>query len=204
MQYHAILDYETIGQDVFEIPVVNCSYYVFDWHRFTSDNPYTFEELMENIKFDKFSVAEQMERGCKFKKRDLEWWQSNPLAKSQIVPSKNDISVGKFVDNIYNYLKQFKIFRWWSRSNTFDPILLHRNFRDYSTREKLDEVLPYWLVRDTRTYIDTQFSFKAKINGFCPMDDEKEWNAKFVAHDSRCDVAADILRMQRIERTINC
>lgn len=113
------------------------------------------------------------------------------------------MSVSDFVHQLEDYLKPCKITRWWSRSNTFDPILLHRNFRDHYTREALDKVLPYWKVRDIRTYIDTQFNFKNKVNGFCPMDDEQEWNRIFIPHNSIHDVAADILRMQRIERTIN-
>lgn len=203
--YHFILDYETIGQDVFNAPVVNCSYYIFDWDRFTSSNPYTFEELILDIQFDKFKIKEQVAAGYKFKKRDIEWWEDEgQYAKEQITPAPLvDISVSQFVDNVVAYVKPVKINRWWSRSNTFDPILLHRNFRDFLTREDLDKILPYWKVRDVRTYIDTQFNFKNNVNGFCPIDDEAHWNKIFIKHNSIHDVAADILRLQRIDRTIN-
>lgn len=201
---HFILDYETLGQDVFKVPVVNCSYFIFDWDRFTSDNPYTFNELIKSIRFDKMNVEDQVKRGYSFQKRDLDWWlEQGAEARKQIKPSENDISVGKFVNNLYDYVKGTRIQRWWSRSNTFDPILLHRNFADFLSREKLDEILPYWLVRDVRTYIDTQFQFKNKVNGFIPIDDEELWNKHFIQHNSVHDVAADILRMQRIERTIH-
>jgi hypothetical protein len=60
---HFILDYETIGQDVFKAPVVNCAYYLFDWERLTSDNPYTFQELIAEIRQDKFKIREQIEDG---------------------------------------------------------------------------------------------------------------------------------------------
>ncbi len=204
-QPHFILDYETIGQDVFCIPVVNCAYFVFDWARFTSDKPYTFGELIKSIRQDKFKLKEQMtDEGCRYKKRDLDWWMSHPEAKKQIIPSDADISVKEFTRNIVDYLKDVKVFRWWSRSNTFDPILLHRNFNDHSDRDELDKVLPFWLIRDVRTYIDTQFDFKLKKNGFCPIDDEDLWNKHFQAHNSIHDVAADILRLQKIERSIKC
>lgn len=207
---HFILDYETIGQDVFTAPVVNCAYYVFDWSRFLSDNPYTFNELIHSIRQDKFDVKKQMtEDGCVYKKADLDFWLEHPEAKKQLQPSDRDIPVSEFVRRLYDYLmveiynKGEKLGRWWSRSNTFDPILLHRNFNDHWERGKLDFVLPYWLVRDTRTYIDTQFAFQNKKNAFCPIDDEDLWNQHFVAHNSIHDVAAEIMRIQKIERTIH-
>lgn len=126
-----------------------------------------------------------------------------PEAIKQLKVSSNDISIAEFPLQLDDYLSRKKIHRWWSRSNTFDPILLHRIFGDYSSRQKLDELLPFWLVRDVRTYIDTQFNFSKVKNGFCPYDDEAEWDRVFVKHNSVHDVAADILRMQRIERTIN-
>lgn len=205
MTPHFILDYETMGQDVFTIPVINCAYVVFDWDRFTSDKPYTFNELIHSIRQDKFNFKEQIEAGSKFKKRDLDWWMSQgEEAKKQIMPSSADITVKQFCDNIISYLDSVKVSRWWSRSNTFDPILLHRNFNDFSSREELDRVLPFWLIRDIRTYIDTRYDFRLKKNGFCPIDDEDLWNKHFIPHNSIHDVAADILRLQRIERVLNC
>jgi hypothetical protein len=59
-----------------------------------------------------------------------------------------------------------------------------------------------WLVRDTRTYIDAKFDFP-KINGFVPVADEKYWAVTFVKHDSRFDIAADVLRLQAIIRAEN-
>lgn len=202
---HFILDYETLGQDVFSVPVVNCSYYIFDWDRFTSDNPYTFNELIKDIRFDKMNIKEQVDSGYTFKMRDLMWWKDQgEEAMKQLRPSPQDISVSQFVRNLYDYCKNTKISYWWSRSNTFDPILLHRNFRDHMDRESLDFILPFWLVRDTRTYIDTSFQFKLKKNGFIPIDDHDMWNKHFIKHNSIHDLAADILRLQRIERTTHC
>jgi hypothetical protein len=202
---HFILDYESLGQDVFTVPVINCSYFIFDWDRFTSDTPYTFQELISVIRQDKFCLEPQVESGYSFSKRDIDWWFSQgEEAKTQIKPSKSDISVKKFCSNLEEYLDGTRIKKWWSRSNTFDPILLHRNFRDFSSREKLDKLLPFWLARDVRTYIDTRFEFNPNIkNGFCPLDDENLWNDMFIPHNSVHDVAADILRIQKIERTIN-
>jgi hypothetical protein len=147
----------------------------------------------------------QVKMGYTFSKRDINWWmEQGAEARKQIKPSPDDVSVGKFVTNLKNYVQGTRIKRWWSRSNTFDPIFLHRNFQDFLSREQLDEILPFWLVRDIRTYIDTRFDFNPNMkNGFCPIDDENLWNQYFVPHNSIHDVAADVLRLQRIERTIH-
>lgn len=207
MKPHFILDYETIGQDIFSAPVVNCSYFVFDWDRFTSDNPYTFNELVQSIKLAKFDLKWQAEHGYTFKAEDLDWWKEQGAeALKQLAPSADDITITLFCSNLYDYiLAEAKggVKGWWSRSNSFDPIFLARNFRDFSSREKLDFILPYWLVRDTRTYIDTRFDFKLKKNAFIPIDDKELWEKHFVHHNSIHDLAADILRLQRLERVVH-
>jgi hypothetical protein len=60
----------------------------------------------------------------------------------------------------------------------------------------------FWPVRDTRTWIDAKLNFP-KQNGFVPLSDEEYWNKTFVKHDSRYDIAADILRLQTIARLEN-
>jgi hypothetical protein len=152
---------------------------------------------------DKFDVTAQIQQGYCPDHDSLQWWkEQGEEAIKQIKPSSEDIPVHQFVQNVYDYLKTTKVSYWWSRSNTFDPILLHRNFRDHMSRESLDFILPYWLVRDTRTYIDASFQFKLKKNGFMPLDDEE---AKlFIKHNSIHDLAVDILRLQKIERATHC
>lgn len=206
MNKHFIFDFETIGQDVFCIPIVNCAYYVFDWDRFISDKPYTFNELVNEIKFSKLNIRHQIEQyKYKYNKRDIDWWMGLPeKVRSQLKPQPDDLTLSQFSIQVYQYLKrEGKLTRWWSRSNTFDPIIMQRAFQDSGTgRDKMDEVLKFWLVRDIRTYIDTQFDFGPIKNGFCPIDDEALWAKHFEEHNSIHDLAADILRLQKIERTI--
>lgn len=184
--------------------MVNCSYYVFDWDRFTSDNPYTFKELIKEMQFVKFDIKEQVDNGCTYSEKDLEWWLSHDESvKAQLDPSPEDITVQQFVYILTDYLKNKKIKNWWSRANCFDPCLLQRSFEQYASNDELNKLLSFWKVRDVRTYIDTRFNFSLKKNGFCPIDDEEMWNKYFKAHDSRHDVAADILRLQKLERLIH-
>jgi hypothetical protein len=75
-------------------------------------------------------------------------------------------------------------------------------FEEASSKEAFDELLPFWAVRDVRTYLDTRFDFKLKRNSFCPIDDEMKWDRIFIKHNSAHDVAADVLRMQKVERLL--
>ena len=107
------------------------------------------------------------------------------------------------MNNFINYLKAAgKINYWWSRSNTFDPIILQRWAKAAGRHAEIEELLKFWSVRDTRTWIDAKLDFPKK-NGFCPVTDEEYWNKTFVQHDSRFDIAADILRLQTIARLEN-
>jgi len=205
MNQHFIFDFETLGQDVFQIPMLECSYVAFDWDRFTSDNPYTLEEIVSLARKDKLEMAHQVqEHGAKYTQRDLDWWLSqSEEAKKVLRPSKSDIRAETFIDNFIEYLKEAgKINYWWSRSNSFDPIILQRWASVFGRQDEIGELLKFWLVRDTRTWIDAKLNFPKK-NGFIPLADEEYWNSTFVHHDSRFDIAADILRLQTIARLEN-
>lgn len=205
MNQHFIYDFETLGQDVFEIPMLDCSYVAFDWDRFTSDNPYTLEELVSLARKDKLEMAHQVrEFGAKYVQRDLDWWLSqDEAAKKVLKPSAADVRVEVFIGNFIDYLKSVgKINYWWSRSNTFDPIILQRWAKIVGRKDEIEELLKFWSVRDTRTFIDAKLNFPKK-NGFAPLADEDYWNKTFVKHDSRFDIAADILRLQTITRLEN-
>lgn len=205
MNQHFIFDFETLGQDVFQIPMLDCSYVVFDWDRFMSDNPYTLEELVSLARKDKLQMIHQVqEHGAKYTQRDLDWWLSQSEdAKKVLKPSSADVRVEVFINNFIDYLKNAgKINYWWSRSNTFDPVILQRWASVVGRQDEISEFLKFWLVRDTRTWIDAKLNFP-KQNGFCPLSDENYWNKTFVKHDSRYDIAADILRLQTIARLEN-
>lgn len=194
-----------MGQNVFQCPILDCSYVVFDWERFTSNNPYTLKELVDNIQKDKLDVVSQVkEFGAKYNQRDLDWWLSqSETAKDVLKPSSKDIRIENFIENFIGYLSLMnnntKIDYWWSRSNGFDPIILQRFAKLVGKQDKIDDLLKFWLIRDTRTFIDAKLNFP-KVNGFVPISDQAYWDSTFVKHDSRFDIAADILRLQAICR----
>ena len=202
MRKDFILDFETIGSDAKTIPVINCAYTTFAWDRFESDNPYSFQELIATMQTSKLDIKHQMtEHGCKYTKEDLQWWLDKPAElKACLKPSADDLKPEQFISKLLDYLlNSGKISYWWSRSNTFDPILLDRMAEIAGAKTQLSAYLPYWKVRDTRTFIDAKFNFPGN-NAVCPFSDEEKWNLTFNAHDATHDVAADIMRLQAITR----
>lgn len=203
MSNHFIIDFETMGKDATKCAIVDCSVMVFNTDRFLS-NPYTLDSIKETRKF-KLSVADQVKNyGWEIDKSTLQFWEEqDPEVRANVSPKKSDLTVKEFIKSFHEFLIESpKIDFWWSRSNTFDPIILARVFEAEGKLLHMEEYLKYWRVRDTRTYIDAKLNFP-KQNGFTPMTDETTWNAKFKKHDSAWDILADVLRMQQIHRAEN-
>lgn len=192
-----IFDFETLGQSTDSAPLINVSAIVVNTDEFTV-TPYTFDSALAEVKTFKFDVADQVKSGYVIEKSTLQFWESvSPEARSQLKPSKEDLTYAQFCGIFIKYLDSFsKIDYWWSRSNTFDPILLWRIFNDEGRGKDLNERLKFWKVRDIRTYIDAKSDFQMR-NDFVPID-KTEWDAKFKAHNSSHDIVADVLRLQKI------
>tara|TARA_B110000503_G_scaffold130188_1_gene203280 strand:+ start:4081 stop:4725 length:645 start_codon:yes stop_codon:yes gene_type:complete len=204
MTTHFIIDFETIGQNSREVPAIDCSYTTFDWARFT-ENPYSFKELVLGMHQAKFDIKDQMvNHGCKYNERDLQWWLDQPPElRRNMKPSASDLTAGQFMEKLIDYLRTSnKIDYWWSRSNSFDPVILDRIAQNAGKTSLLGDYLKYWAVRDTRTFIDAKFDFNVPggKNAFVPVSDTAKWEYNFKAHDSKHDVAADVLRLQAIVR----
>jgi len=201
---HTFLDCETFGQPTDNCAVIDFSFFTINTERFVSDNPYTTADI-KNVKKFKLSVKDQVDNyGWIVYKDTIEFWQSLPAeARKNIVPKSDDLSVINFVDGLLEYMnKQGKVDYWWSRSNTFDPVILSRIFDAVDKHQHFKQYFPHWKVRDIRTYIDAKLDFPKK-NGFVPLKDEAKWSKVFVEHDSAWDVLADVLRMQTIARAEN-
>jgi hypothetical protein len=201
---HLMIDCETFGQDVFKSAVIDFSCVVFDWNRFTS-KPYNFLEIVGLSKRFKLSVEKQTKQyGYEIENTSLTWWGKQPTEiKKNITPKKEDLSLEDFVDGLFQLINsQDKIQYWWSRNNTFDPVILSRIMKSTNNVEIFRQYLPPWKVRDTKTFIDAKFDFTTK-SGFIPVSDEQFWNENFKEHDSSHDIAADVMRLQAIVRAEN-
>lgn len=199
-----ILDFETLSEDMTSCAVIDCAYMLFSWERFLT-KPYTFEELIENITYTKLNVKDQVKRlGYKITQKTLKFWEEQESSvRNKIKPSPKDVSVETFINKLVKNTTNKNIRYWWSRSNTFDPIILYRLA---TAADKFDEIysnLPHWGVRDTRSFIDAKTNFNKNLNSFVPMDDPQKWNKIFKKHDCVHDIAADILRLQVLTRLEN-
>lgn len=200
---HLIYDFETLSQDSLTGVAVDISWLFFDWDRFI-ENPYTFQELMKACHKSKLSVQDQVENyNYKIQKSTIEWWKSQDKeTRKKILPSEQDVDISTFMND---FIVSFppKVYYHWTRSNTFDPIFLTRIARDTGNEQKINDLLKYYAIRDTRTYIDSKTNFNYKMNSFVPIKDEEYWNQNFKKHDSSCDIVADVLRLQTLTRIEN-
>lgn len=204
-KWHFILDYETMGQDPTVCAAVDCSYVCFDWDRFTSEDPYTFNGLLNRTQRAKFDVQDQVKRhGFQIDPSTVEWWSQQDREVRQLIrPTLEDIKIEDFMIDLENYLEGKSIKYWWSRSNTFDPIILWHMAQKAGYKLTIAKLLPHWKVRDTRSFIDGNTNFSLKSNGFTPIKDEKRWTELFKQHSSRHDIVADVLRLQTLVRLGN-
>jgi hypothetical protein len=201
-RYDLIIDFETMSKKAQKCAVIDCSIMVFNWDRFVSNNPYTIKDISLTKRF-KLSVADQVKNyNFEIDKSTLSFWeQQDAEVRANIKPKNTDLTVSQFIKEFTDALIESpKIEYWWSRSNTFEPIILSRLFETQDKTLQMEEYLKFWKVRDTRTFIDAKFDFK-QHNSFIPVDStEKEWNKVFKKHDSSWDILADVLRMQAIVR----
>ena len=192
---HMIFDFETMGTEPIDCAVVDIAAFVFDWDRFES-RPYTLKDV-QNVKRWKLSVKDQVENyNYKVENSVIEFWQQQDKeVRDKVKPQPTDLTVKEFVNEFHDFIIDSNIKYWWSRSNAFDPVILTRLFDSQGKKQHLYEYCKYYLVRDTRTWIDAKLNFPKK-NGFTIP----EWDEAFKAHDSSWDILIDVLRMQLIHR----
>jgi len=190
-----IYDYETLSEDQFVAPVVCVAGIEFDSERFV-DNPYTWEELLDITKFQKYNVQEQVEKyGRKIRKFTLDWWKrQEPEVQELLKPSDEDVSVDELYNFLCDELNMVTAKKVWTRGNTFDPIVTLSMFNATGHKDRT----PWWTIRDVRSYIEG-FTYGTDIKHyFVPKDVED----KFKQHDPRHDVAMDVYRMQFLINTM--
>lgn len=193
-----------MGTKTKDCAMIDCSVFYFDTVKMLSDRPYNTRSIVD-VKKIKLSLKDQVDNyGWVVYKDTIEFWKNqSAAARKHIIPSSSDVTVKKFADEFISYIvSNGEIDYWWSRSNSFDPILLWRIFEAADRNNMINEYLKHWKIRDIRTYIDAKLDFP-KVNGFVPISDIQFWEKVFVEHDSSWDVLADVLRFQAIVRAEN-
>lgn len=190
-----IYDFETLSQDQRRGVVTSFAMLNFSEKRYV-DEPYTFEELLDNCKYIKFDVEDQVTTFKRtMSKETIQWWnEQGEEAKKQIKPSKDDVSILEFYEWITKNIECGKIKKSFTRGNTFDPMFLQYLMVDTCRPDPF-----HWrTVRDTRSTIEGM-SFGMNLdNGFMPGD----LKDKFVKHNPCHDIAMDVMRMQLLAQAI--
>lgn len=198
------LDFETMGDDILECAAIDLSVIVGNTDKMISDTPYTTSDLELTRKF-KLSVTDQVKTyGFTVQESSMKFWSTvSPEARSRIKPTPTDLTVKEFINQFILYLIEIgKIDYWFTRGNTFDPIMLQRLFKTQHLNATFKEYLKFHRVQDMRTHLNAKLNYPVTTN-LCPIKDEAYWKEVFVEHDSRWDVLADLLRYQAVIRAEN-
>ena len=199
------IDFETMGDDVLEpCAAIDMSIIVGDTDKMLSENPYSCKDIVLAKRF-KLSIADQVTNyGFVVQDSAVNFWQEvSPAARKHIKPSKEDLTVEQFINELINHLNSIGKFDYWfSRGNTFDPIILQRLFKVVGKTYTFKEYFRYNRVQDMRTHINAKMDNPVTTN-IIPIQDDQFWKSVFVEHDSSWDVLADLLRYQTILRLEN-
>lgn len=203
MALDLIYDFETMGQDVTSCVALSFAGIFFDKERFVSDNPYTYDELIDpdrsNIIHCKLSVEDQVKNyGRTIEQGTLDWWsKQNAEAQKVLTPLDSDLTLEELSRKLLEFISHIKIGCSWTRGNSFDPVLLDSLYKNLG----IENPLPWWTIRDTRTFIEALTLDQVGLkNSFNPLTQE-EYDAKFVHHDPVHDCALDIMRMQLVVKS---
>ena len=192
-----VFDLETLGQQKNAV-IVSAAFLAFD---FTEKK--TFEELLKDTFYLKFSITDQKAAGRPTDKSTIEWWmKQDPIVKKELAPSQADKTMGEAVAAIIGYLKERgihdgngkKVFRF-CRGQDFDIPILESFFA--SVGAELPGV--FFNSRDIRTFISAVIM---DLNNTTIYKDGVEYKTLkgFKKHDARHDVAKAVLEMQNAVR----
>lgn len=184
-----IIDFETLGngQERDDFIVVDVSWLQFDLKQKNS-----FDDLVSKAKRIKFDINEQFELGWRAEEDTLEWWKKQDKeAIKNIKPSSEDQPLSKFVEEFSKDLKHHSPKHLWSRGNDFDLPILKRIYR--TVGDNINNKIPFNAATDVRTALRAATGFTLKWDGFIPPAGE---NVNFIKHDSKHDIAMDVLRLQ--------
>tara|TARA_B110000495_G_C23038822_1_gene621667 strand:+ start:2715 stop:3326 length:612 start_codon:yes stop_codon:yes gene_type:complete len=188
-----IFDFETLSTDVNQGVVLSIGLLSYSDTRFSSEIPYSYDELLENSKYMKFDVEDQVKSyNRKVSKSTLEWWnKQGEDAKSVLKPNS---ALDESISQLYNFfvlnVNMNNLKTVFCRGNTFDIPFMEGIMKQTGNSVPY----PFWMVRDTRSYLDGLLFGSGKRNSYIPDGCDE----RFIAHDARHDVVMDVMRMQTI------
>jgi hypothetical protein len=186
-----IFDFETLGTDVNKCVVLCMGILQFDDTRLNSNNPYTYEELLNLGVLIKFDVSLQVNKyGRKIDPQSVDWWSEQSKESRKILtPTKSDVSIDTLHGILCAYDQPRKIY---TRGSNFDPLILDSLMLDTKKSNPFD----WWNFRDTRSLIEGLSYGSGLKHNYIP----EELEGKIVAHNPIHDIALDVIRIQQLAR----
>lgn len=192
---HFIIDWET-GGDSLNGKILNVA-----WTHFDTDQVENIDDIVERTSFLRLNYKHTSQDGYVFNKDTMEWWSTLP--KELQAETFNNPEQGVDVLTVLNRLADDIQAHYsakncmWSRGTDFDLTILRRLLKDNG----MDDLYPFWMNRDVRTFCDTLNI----VEGL-----ENPWRGKivslkqeYVAHDPRYDIAKDIQQIQIVFNTLS-
>ena len=196
MNNQLIFDFETLSQNQQRGVVASLALLNYSTERFLED-PYNFDELFKNCHYIKFDVQEQVKVYKRVVDKDtIDWWmKQGDKARKQIAPSGADRSITELEDFLMKNVEFKSLKKIYTRGGQFDP-----NFIE-SILKACDKEIPFRhvMLRDTRSYLE---GMGEGIPDFKNDFELKSFQGKFIKHDPRSDIVADVLRMQAMVRLL--
>lgn len=188
-----IFDMETLGGPPDAI-IVSAAFLVFD----LEDKTKSFQELVNDSLYIKFSIADQKKMGRTVDSDTLAWWKrQSKEAQLELLPSNKDLTVNEGIDEITKYFRDKNVNPKnciaFCRGQSFDFPLIENLFA--SVNRQNEWPCKFWNQRDTRTYLGTMAG-KIDVKDIPLPPNEIQG---FIHHNAVHDIAKDVLSMRYVE-----
>lgn len=153
------IDFETLDINPNTAVVLSCAVTPVE-----RDGIPDYDAMMESSLYMKFNTDEQMSNGRTVSESTLDFWakQDPELAKLQLEPSDQDVSLYTFPEKVFEFIGQKACEHsvLWCRGSEFDFNLLNSIILETDDdRFQLDKFpIGFWNRRDIRSYISGLFS----------------------------------------------
>lgn len=191
-----VIDYETLGQDPDQSPVLSVSVTPFT---FDHTKKKSIKEIVDNEPqfFAKFKIDDQVKNhGRIIDKGTVDWWgsQSEDAKKKSLYPKDTDVNVSDAHLQLDEFVRKHCVPKpiMFCRGQSFDFPFFAFIIRDY----KLGNLkwFKFWNQRDSRSYIAGALTDPYQTN--CPLP--KGTLDEFVYHDPIWDNAKEIMQLQYV------
>lgn len=152
----------------------------------------SFEQLVEESVFVKFSVAEQKAMGRTASKDTMNWWakQTHHSKEKSFIPSEDDIQANLGIEILHRYVEKHdpeQQCTFWARGS-LDQMCIDSLARQLN----MDVIAPYWAWRDVRTAVDC---LCGSSNGYTDVDFPGFLRDNVLKHDPVHDCALDAMML---------